>query len=119
LKNARMKKKKMPGFVSWLLARPFALLAFALAMMTLGLILQLPRMLSSLDRQQEQLTSTMQAYGEMQSERNVLVSELERVNSREYVETLARREHGYGWYGETIYEVANLDEIQAAEDSAD
>ena len=61
----------------------------------------------------------MAAYSEKQSERNVLASELERVNSKDYIETIARREHGYGWYGETIYEVANLNEIQAQEDSAE
>lgn len=118
LKNAHKKKKKT-GLAAWLSARPFALLAFVMVIMMLALLLQLPRMSSSIDRQREQLTSTMAAYSEKQSERNVLASELERVNSKDYIETIARREHGYGWYGETIYEVANLSEIQAQEDSAE
>lgn len=117
LKNARKRKKKTMGIAAWLRSRPFTLLAFGLAVMTMALIVQLPRMMGSLDRQDAQLTEKMKIYSDLQAERNVLNSELNRVNDRDYIETLARREYGYGWYGETIYEVGNLAEIQAAENS--
>lgn len=117
MKNARKKKKKTMGVAAWLRSRPFTLLAFGLAVMTMVLIVQLPRMMGSLDRQDEQLTEKMKIYSDLQAERNVLNSELARINDRDYIETLARREYGYGWYGETIYEVGNLAEIQAAENS--
>ena len=115
MKNARMKKRKKSGLAAWMRARPFTLLAFGLAVTTLVLVIQLPRMMGSLDRQDEQLTQKMQEYSDLQAQRNVLLSELERVNDEDYIEKLARREHGYGWYGETIYEVGNLAEIQAAQ----
>ena len=114
MKNARRKKKKKTGLADWLRSRPFALLAFGLAVMTMALIVQLPRMMGSLERQNERLTQTMQTYSDLQSERNVLISELDRVTDKDYIEKIARREYGYGWYGETIYEVGNLAEIQAA-----
>ena len=117
MKNARRKKKKKMGLTARLRSRPFALLAFGLAVMTMALIVQLPRMMGSLDRENARLTQQMQTYSDLQSERNVLMSELERVSDKDYIEKIARREYGYGWYGETIYEIGNLAEIQAAEES--
>ena len=105
------------GLTARLRSRPFALLAFGLAVMTMALIVQLPRMMGGIDREKARLTEKMQTYSDLQSERNVLMSELERVSDKDYIEKIARREYGYGWYGETIYEIGNLAEIQAAEES--
>lgn len=111
-----MKKKKRAGVVAWMRERPFTLIAFALALTALVLIVRLPRRMEALERQDEQIDQAMQNYSELQAQRNVLRSELARIDDEEYIETLARREHGYGWYGEIIYEVGNLDEIQAAQE---
>ena len=113
MKNAQRKKKKKMGLAARLRSRPFALLAFGLAVMTMTLIIQLPRMMGALDRENVRLTEKMQMYSDLQSERNVLISELDRVSDKDYIEKIARREYGYGWYGETIYEVGNLEEIRA------
>ncbi len=115
--NARKKKKKKAGIGVLLHARPFTLLACGLAVMTLALIVQLPRMMGSLDRQDEDILAKMQEYSELQAERNVVLSELARIGDEEYIEKIARRVHHYGWYGETIYEVGNLAEIQAAQEN--
>ena len=115
LKKARMKKKKKTGVIAWMRSRPFTLLAFALAVMTMVLIVQLPRKMGGLERQDEQLKQAMETYSDLQAEHNVLRSELARINDEEYIETIARRKYGYGWYGETIYEIGNLEEIQAAQ----
>ncbi len=114
----KMRKKKKPGLVAWMRSRPLTLLAFGLAVVALTLIVQLPRRAASLERQEAQLTQAMATYGEKQAEYNVLQTEVARLNDPEYIEMLARRDHGYGWYGETIYEIGNLEEIQAAQQEA-
>lgn len=119
LKKERMKKKKKTGVIAWLRARPFTLLAFFLAVMTMVLIVQLPRKMGGLERQDAQLAEAMKTYSDRQAEYNVLRSELTRVDDAEYIETIARRQYGYGWYGETIYEIGNLEEIQAAQQEDD
>ena len=40
------------------------------------------------------------------------MAELASINTDDFIERTARREYGYCWYGETIYEVANLEQIQ-------
>ena len=119
MKDARRKKKKTMGLAARLRSRPFALLAFGLAVMTMALIVQLPRMMGGIDREKARLTEKMQAYSDLQSERNVLMSELERVSDKDYIEKIARREYGYGWYGETIYEIVNLGELESAQLAAE
>lgn len=113
LEKKRMRKKKRTGVGAWLRSRPFTVLAFGLALMMTVLVVQLPKRMGALERQDEQLTRAMAYYSEQQAQSNVLQNELTRVNNADYVEKVARREHGFGWYGETIYEIANLDEIQA------
>ena len=115
LVSARMKKKKTMSMADVVRARPFAFLALGLAVMTLVLVVQLPRVMGKIDRQGETLLKVMGEYSELQAERNVVNSELARIDDRDYIETIARRVHGYGWYGETIYEVGNLDEILEAQ----
>ena len=69
----------------------------------------------SLERQQEQLELAAQAYYDAQSENNRLTTELAEINTEDFIERTARREYGYCWYGETIYEVGNIEEIRAQE----
>lgn len=119
LKKVRTKKKKKTGVIAWLRSRPFMLLAFGLAVMTMVLIVQLPRKMGGLERQNDLLLDTMASYTQKQAEYNLVQSELARSRDPEYIETLARRKHGFGWYGETIYEITNLEEIEAAQLSAE
>ena len=53
-----------------------------------------------------------QAYGEAQSANNRLKGQLAEIGTKEFVERTARRDYGYCWYGEIIYQVGNLDEIE-------
>ena len=76
LKKTGMKKRKKAGVIAWVRSRPFTLLAFGLAVMTMVLIVQLPGKMGGLERQDEQLTQAMEEYSQMQSEYNVLRSEL-------------------------------------------
>ena len=50
--------------------------------------------------------------GEAQSANNRLKGQLAEIGTKEFVERTARRDYGYCWYGEIIYQVGNLDEIE-------
>ena len=119
MKKVYKKKKKKAGVINWMRARPFTLLAFALAGMMLMLVVQLPKKMDGIDRQNAQLLERMETYSQTQAENNVVQSELARCNTPEYIETIARRVHSFGWYGETIYEIANLNELEAAQQLVD
>ena len=103
--SRKVKKKKQR-------LRPFRLLAVALSGMALLLLARFPQKAVSLERQREQLAAAARAYHDAQSENNQLTAELATVNSDDFIERTARRIYGYCWYGETIYEVANLEQIQ-------
>ena len=106
-RNERVnKRKKRTGL------RPFRLLAIGLGAFTVALLVRFPDKAVSLQNQQEQLAAAANAYYEAQSRHNQLVSELSEINTADFVERTARREYGYSWYGETIYDVGNLDEIR-------
>ena len=75
--------------------RPFRILAVLMGAGTLAMLMRFPAKAVSLERQQEQLVAAAQAYHDAQSENNQ-----------------ARRDYGYCWYGEIIYQVGNLDEIE-------
>ena len=102
----RKKRKKKPGI------RPFQVLAAALGCTALLLLARFPQKAVSLERQQEQLAAEAKAYHDAQSRNNQLMAELASINTDDFIERTARREYGYCWYGETIYEVANLEQIQ-------
>ena len=93
--------------------RPFRILSVCLGLVALLLLSRFPAKAVSLERQQEQLTLAAQAYYDAQSKNNRLTTELAEINTQDFIERTARREYGYCWYGETIYEVSNLEEIQA------
>ena len=60
----------------------------------------------------EQLLAAAEAYHDAQSENNQLKSKLSEIDSSDFIERTARRDYGYCWYGEIIYQVGNLDEIE-------
>ena len=101
----RMQKKR--GRV-----RPFRVLALVLGISALVMLARFPAKAVSLERQREQLQAAANAYYDAQSKNNQLREELSEINTEDFVERTARRDYGYCWYGETIYTVGNLDEIQ-------
>ena len=92
--------------------RPFRILSVCLGITVLILLSRFPAKAVSLERQQEQLAAAAQTYYDAQSENNRLTTELSEIDTSDFIERTARREYGYCWYGETIYEVGNLAEIQ-------
>ena len=91
--------------------RPFRILSVVLGVVALVMLSRFPAKAVSLERQQQQLEAAAQAYYDAQSRNNQLATELSEINTADFVERTARRDYGYCWYGETIYEVGNLDEI--------
>ena len=91
--------------------RPFRILSVVLGVIALFILSRFPAKAVSLERQQQQLEAAAQAYYDAQSRNNQLTTELSEINTADFVERTARRDYGYCWYGETIYEVGNLDEI--------
>ena len=91
--------------------RPFRILSVVLGVSALVMLSRFPAKAVSLERQQQQLEAAAQAYYDAQSRNNQLTTELSEINTADFVERTARRDYGYCWYGETIYEVGNLDEI--------
>ena len=96
--------------------RPFRILSVCLGLAALLMLSRFPQKAVSLERQQEQLELAAQAYYDAQSENNRLMTELAEINTQDFIERTARREYGYCWYGETIYEVSNLEELKAAQE---
>ena len=92
--------------------RPFRVLAFVLGAAALAMLTRFPAKAVSLERQRQQLEAAASAYYDAQSENNQLRAELSEINTADFVERTARRDYGYCWYGETIYTVGNLEEIQ-------
>lgn len=91
--------------------RPFRILSVVLGVVALVMLSRFPAKAVSLERQQQQLEAAAQAYYDAQSRNNQLTTELSEINTADFVERTARRDYGYCWYGETIYEVGNLHEI--------
>lgn len=92
--------------------RPFRVLAMLMGAGTLAMLMRFPAKAVSLERQQAQLVEAAQAYGEAQSANNRLKGQLAEIGTKEFVERTACRDYGYCWYGEIIYQVGNLDEIE-------
>ena len=92
--------------------RPFRILAVLMGAGTLAMLMRFPAKAVSLERQQEQLVAAAKAYHDAQSENNQLKTALTEIDSSDFIERTARRDYGYCWYGEIIYQVGNLDEIE-------
>ena len=86
--------------------RPFRILAVLMGAGTLAMLMRFPAKAVSLERQQEQLVAAAQAY------HDALKTALTEIDSSDFIERTARRDYGYCWYGEIIYQVGNLDEIE-------
>ena len=96
--------------------RPYRILAVVLGAVALVMLSRFPAKAVSLERQREQLALAASAYYDAQSENNQLRAELSEVNTSDFVERTARRDYGYCWYGETIYTVGNLEDIEPEEE---
>lgn len=96
--------------------RPFRVLAAVLGVITLVMLSRFPAKAVSLERQREQLEAASGEYYLAQAENNQLRSELSEINTADFVERTARRDLGYCWYGETIYTVANLEDVEPETD---
>lgn len=106
-------KKKGKGI------RPFQILTVLLSAAAFMEIARLPEHKKSLENLQEALKSAESRYQAVQTENRELTNMIAECQSAEAIERIVRREYGYCWYGEIIYEVENLEEIEssfAAED---
>lgn len=99
-----MKKRKLR-------IRTFRVLAVFLFATTLLMLSRFPQRAVSLERQQEQLDAAAAEYYDAQTRNNQLRAEAQTIDSADFIERTARREYGYSWYGETVYEVGNIDEL--------
>ena len=99
--------------------RYFRIAAVILSGLTVMAMARFPAKVASIERQYQQLDEAAQAYLEAQSRNNQLDAELAQIESNEYIERIARREHDYCWYGETIYEIGDLEELKALEEQYD
>lgn len=93
--------------------KPYRVLAIALGLAMVFMLSRFPQKAVSLERQRAQRTAAAEAYLDAQSVNNQLTAELSSIDSADFIERTARREYGYCWYGETVYEVGNLEEILA------
>lgn len=96
--------------------RPYRVLAVALGAIALVMLSRFPAKAVSLERQHAQLEAAAAEYYNAQSENNQLRAELSEINTSDFIERTARREYGYCWYGETIYTVGNLEDIEPEAD---
>ncbi len=94
----------------------FSGLACVLALVTVLAYARLPKRSVGLEKQEEQLKLAAQAYYEAQSRNNQLKRELLEINQADFIERTARRDYGYCWYGEIIYDVDNIEDIASAMD---
>lgn len=92
--------------------RKLRILAAVMGLFSVWMLMRFPGKAVSLERQQEQLEMAASLYYDAQSKNNQLRTELSEINTADFIERTARREYGYCWYGETIYEVGNLDEFE-------
>lgn len=91
--------------------RPFRILSVFLGIAAVASLAQFPDKAVSVEHKREELMTAATAYYDAQSRNNELMAELAESNSDGFIERTARSEYDYCWYGETIYEVANLDEL--------
>lgn len=96
--------------------KPYRVLAIALGLAMAVMLSRFPQKAVSLERQRAQRTAAAEAYLDAQSANNQLIAELSSIDSADFIERTARREYGYCWYGETVYEVGNLEEILAGQE---
>ena len=89
----------------------FRIAAVILLGVTALAMARFPAEAAGIERQHRQLEEAAEAYYRAQAYNNQLNAEIARSSSNEFVEEEARREYGYCWYGETVYEIGNLQEL--------
>lgn len=104
MKRARVIRKKE--------VYPFRIAALCLIVLVLFLGTQISSLADKAERVKEDVFKESEAYFNAQSRYNRLNSEVNEINTDDFVERTARRDYGYCWYGETIYTVVNLEELE-------
>lgn len=112
-----MKKKSRKAGIgerikNWIRRHPFTVAAVCLTVLMLLLAVRLPGLMRTIERQTAEIETLREVYRKKQEESNLLNSELALIDTPAFIEKLARREHGFGWYGETIYEIGNLGNLE-------
>ena len=92
---------------------PFRIASVVLGVIALAMLVRFPGEMLTLERQYDEYEKAKEARDDAKSRQIQLTQELAEVDDKDFIERTARREFGYCWYGETIYRVGNLDEIQA------
>ncbi|MBQ9009913.1 MAG: septum formation initiator family protein [Clostridia bacterium] len=104
MKKARVIRKKE--------AHPFRYVAIVLVILVLFLGTQISSLADKAERVKKDVLEEGEAYFNAQSRNNRLKTEVDEINTDAFVERTARRDFGYCWYGETIYTVVNLNEVE-------
>ena len=104
-KRERARKRGPRGF------RGFVLLLLALV---IALAIVLPGSAARQQQEEQAVYEATMAYWDAQNENNRLNNLLSECDRPDFVERVARRDYGYSLYGETIYEVSNLNELLEA-----
>ncbi len=103
MRKSEQKKRRKIG--------PFQITALLLSILGVFFLLRLPVYAQASEELRNELISASETYYEAQMENIRLKAQVQEVNSPDFIERTARRMYDYCWYGETIYEVANMDEI--------
>ena len=106
MKRARIIRKKGTQ------PHPFRIAALCLIVLVLFMGTRISSLADKAERVKEDVFKESEAYFNAQSRYNRLKSEVNEINTDDFVERTARRDYGYCWYGETIYTVVNLDELE-------
>ena len=85
-----------------------------LAVLVVALAVVLPGSAARREEEERAYHEAIQEYWDAQNENNRLSNLLTESDKPDFVERVARRDYGYSLYGETIYVVSNLEELQAA-----
>lgn len=91
--------------------QPFRIAAVLLGAFALAMLFRFPSKSLSIENQQKQLREAANLYANEQARNERLNAQIAEINTPDFVERMARRKYGYSWYGETVYEVGNFDEV--------
>ena len=106
MKKARVVRKKE--------SHPFRIVAICLMILVLFLGMQITSLADKAESVKKDVFDKSEAYFNAQSRYNRLKNEVNEINTSDFIERTARRDYGYCWYGETIYKVVNLAELEDA-----
>ena len=98
---------------------PLRIAAVLMAIWVVFLLLTLPRMQIEAEALQGKISDAATSAYRAKMERKRLTTQLNEANTEDFIVRTARRDYGYCWYGEMIYEVANLDEYQSGSEDVE